>query len=101
MKKIIGAVFAAAVMTFGGIVCSAAKEDTTSTAKASATFCFDTDAGLSKWENFGSADTANLTMSISNDRKVSGSVIFQYPFRGQHVLILMGSEQTTNSRVNA
>ncbi len=75
MKKLIGAVFAAAVMTLGGIVCSAAKEDNASTAKASATFCFDTEAGLSKWETFGSADAANLTMSISNDKKVSGSAL--------------------------
>lgn len=98
MKKIIGAVFAAAVMTFGGIVCSAAKEDTTSTAKASATFCFDTDAGLSKWENFGSADTANLTMSISNDRKVSGSALvikesFDEPLPAKFGGIRLSSQQ--------
>lgn len=74
MKKLIGAVFAAAVMTFGGIVCSAAKEEKTSpAADAGATFCFDTDAGISKWETFGSADSANLTMSITKDRKLSGS----------------------------
>lgn len=76
MKKLIGAVFAAAVMTFGGIVCSAANEEKTSTAAdAGATFCFDTSAGLSKWEVFGSAVNANMTMEISSDKKVSGSAL--------------------------
>lgn len=76
MKKLIGAVFAAAVMAFGGIVCSAAKEEKASpAAEAGATFCFDTDAGLSKWEVFGSAVNANMTMSISSDKKVSGSAL--------------------------
>lgn len=76
MKKIIGAIFAAAVMTFGGIVCSAAKEEkASSAADAGATFCFDTNAGISKWEIFGSAEAAGLTMDISDERKVSGSAL--------------------------
>lgn len=74
MKKIVGAMLTAAVMAFSSVVCCAAKEEkASSAAEAGATFCFDTDAGISKWEIFGSAEAAGLTMEISSDRKVSGS----------------------------
>ena len=76
MKKIVGAMLTAAVMAFSSVVCSAAKEEkASSAADASATFCFDTNVGVSRWEVFGSAESAGLTMDISNERKVSGSAL--------------------------
>lgn len=70
MKKLLGAILAAAMLLSStAVTCSALDERDRA---ADATFSFDTDAGFSKWEVFGSAENADLTMKASDARSVKG-----------------------------
>ena len=70
MKKLLGAILAAAMLLSStAVTCSALDERDRN---ADATFSFDTDAGFSKWEVFGSAANAGLKMEASDARSVKG-----------------------------
>lgn len=70
MKKLFGAILAAAMLLSSmAVTCSALDERDR---VADATFSFDTDAGISKWEVFGSAANAGLTMKTSDARSIKG-----------------------------
>jgi len=70
MKKLLGAILAAAMLLSStAVTCSALDERDRN---ADATFSFDTDAGFSKWEVFGSAVNTGLTMKTSDARSIKG-----------------------------